>query len=120
MDGIKITARNLFYLLLQALKEANDNYREDHVLFCYLTSSPRLIRYQGNLVEVLLFPEANFQPKVIGIIVDILEQLNASRLSMPDSSTKRLHFRLHQKNSILFGVKPKKGAVTNAVTNYTG
>ena len=37
MDGAKITARNLFYLLLQSFKEAYDNYRDDHMLFRHLS-----------------------------------------------------------------------------------
>lgn len=120
MDAIKITARNMFYLLLQPFKETYDNYRDDHVLFRHLTRSPGLIRYQGDIVEVLLLPQANFPPKVVRVIEELLAQLNASRLTMPDGSAKVLHFRLHQKNDILFGVETKSGAATSIFTSHTG
>jgi hypothetical protein len=60
MDGIKITARNLFYILLQPFKEAYNNYREDQVLFRHLTRSHGLLRDRGPVTEVLLFPEGNY------------------------------------------------------------
>lgn len=120
MDGIKITARNMFYLLLQPFKESYDNYRDDHVLFRHLTRSTGLIRYHDDIVEVLLLPEANFPPKVILIIEELLAQLNASRLTMPDGSAKVLHFRLHQKNNILFGVEATSGAAANIFTHHAG
>jgi hypothetical protein len=53
-------------------------------------------------MEVLLFPEARFPPKVVGIINEMLAQLNASQLSMPNGSGKTLYFRLIQQESILF------------------
>ena len=53
-------------------------------------------------MEVLLFPEARFPPKVTGIINEMLEQLNASQLTMPNGSGKTLYFRLIQQESILF------------------
>jgi hypothetical protein len=53
-------------------------------------------------MEVLLFPEARFPPKVVGIINEMLVQLNARQLTMPNGSGKRLHFRLIQQESILF------------------
>lgn len=102
MDGIKITARNLFYMLLQPFKEAYNNYRDDHVLFRHLTRSHGLLRDRGPVMEVLLFPEARFPPKVVGIINEMLAQLNASQLTMPNGSGKTLHFRLIQQESILF------------------
>jgi hypothetical protein len=102
MDGIKITARNLFYILLQPFKEAYNNYRDDHVLFRHLTRSHGLLRDRGPVMEVLLFPEARFPPKVVGIINEMLGQLNASQLTMPNGSGKMLHFRLIQQESILF------------------
>lgn len=107
MDGIKITARNQFYLLLQPFKEAYDNYRDDHVLFRHLTRSSGLIRNRGDCVEVLLFPQANFPPKVIGIIGDLLDQLNNRRLTMPNNSGKTIQFGLLQNNKTQFEIKPK-------------
>ncbi|MCP4949713.1 MAG: hypothetical protein GY923_19690 [Aestuariibacter sp.] len=102
MDSIKITARNLFYILLQPFKQAYNNYRDDHVLFRHLTRSHGLLRDRGPVMEVLLFPEARFPPKVVGIINEMLAQLNASQLSMPNGSGKTLYFRLIQQESILF------------------
>ncbi|MCP5013770.1 MAG: hypothetical protein GY938_00635, partial [Ketobacter sp.] len=105
MDGIKITARNLFYLLLQPFKEAYNNYRDDHVLFRHLTRSQGLLRDRGSLMEVLLFPQARFPPKVASIINKVLEQLNARKLTMPNGSGKTLYFRLIQQENILFCIE---------------
>lgn len=106
MDGIKITARNFFYLSLQPFKQAYDNYRDDHVLFRHLTRSSGLIRYHGERVEVLLMPEANYPPKVVKIIDDMLFQLNASRMPMPDNSGGILSFRLVRSESMRLEIKP--------------
>ncbi len=102
MDGIKITARNLFYLLLQPFKKAYNNYRDDHVLFRHLTRSHGFLCDRGAVMEVLLFPEARFPPKVMGIFNDMLEELNSWKLVIPNGSGKTLYFRLIQKESILF------------------
>ena len=105
MDGIKITARNFFYLLLEPFKQAYDNYRDDHVLFRHLTRSSGLIRYQGSVVEVLLIPEADYPPKVAKIIDDMLAQLNANQMAVPDSSGGILHFRLARSESMRLTIR---------------
>jgi len=102
MDGIKILTRNLFYIQFQPFKEAYNNYRDDHVLFRHLTQAHGFLRNQGNYVEVVLFPAACFQPKVIGIINDMLDKLNRERLVMPDHSERTLHFRLIDSENALF------------------
>ena len=102
MDGIKITARNLFYLLLQPFKKDYNNYRDDHVLFRHLTRSHGFLYDRGAVMEVLLFPEARFPPKVMGIINDMLEELNTRKLIMPNGSGKTLYFKLIQQESISF------------------
>lgn len=112
MDGIKITARNLFYLLLQPFKDAYDNYRDDHVLFRHLTRSAGVMRETDNRVEVLFLPQANFPPKVAGIISDLLEQLNRRLISMPDQSGRVIRFGLLLNDTIEFEIK------TNNGTNY--
>ncbi len=117
MDGIKITARNLFYLLFQPFKAAYDNYRDDHVLFRHLTRSTGLIRDMPNSVEVLLLPEANFPPKVVGIINDLLEQLNRQLLSMPDQSGRIIRFGLLQNDKIEFEIKISNNAVKDQLLN---
>ena len=102
MDGIKILARNLFYIQFQPFKEAYNNYRDDHVLFRHLTQTHGFLRDQGAYVEVVLFPAACFQPKVIGIINAMLDKLNRERLVMPDRSERTLHFRLiDSKNALI-------------------
>ncbi len=110
MDGIKIMARNLFYLSFQPFKEAYDNYRDDPVLFRHLTRSAGLIRETDDEVEVLLLPEANFPPKVVGIIKDLLNQLNRSSLPMPDQSGRIIRFGLLQKDRIQFEIKTSQRA----------
>ena len=105
MDGIKITARNMFYLLFQPFKAAYNNYRDDHVLFRHLTRSAGLIQESDDSVEVLLLPEANFPPKVIGIINDLLEQQNRYLIYMPDQSGRIIRFGLLQSDKIEFEIK---------------
>ena len=105
MDGIKIIARNLFYLLFKPFKEAYDNYRDDHMLFRHLTRSAGLIRETSERIEVLLLPEANFPPKVVGIINDLLKQLNSHLISIPDQSYRIIHFSLLQNEKIEFEIK---------------
>ena len=102
MDGIKITARNLFCLLLQPFKKDYNNNRDDHVLFRHLTRSHGFLCDRGAVMEVLLFPEARFPPKVMGIINGMLEELNARKLIMPNGSGKTLYFKLIQQESISF------------------
>lgn len=111
MDGIKIMARNLFYLSFQPFKDAYDNYRDDHVLFRHLTRSAGLIRETADGVDVLLLPEANFPPKLIGIIKELLNQLNRSLLTMPDQSGRIIRFGLLQNDKIQFEIKSSHRAV---------
>ena len=68
MDSIKLLARNRFTIQFQPFKKAYNNYRDDHVLFRHLTQAHGFLRDPGTYVEVVLFPAACFQPKVIGII----------------------------------------------------
>jgi hypothetical protein len=56
-------------------------------------------------MEVLLFPQARFPPKVAAIINEMLEQLNTRKLTMPNGSGKTLYFRLIQQENILFCVE---------------
>ena len=111
MDGVKIIARNLFYLLLQPFKEAYDNYRDDHMLFRHLTRSPGLIRETDNKVEIVFLPQANFPPKVLGIINDLLEQLNHRLLPMPDQSGRIIQFGLLQNDAIEFKIKTSNNTI---------
>jgi len=103
MEGIKILARNLFTIQFQPFKDAYDNYRDDHVLFRHLTQAHGFLRDHGTYVEVVLFPAACFQPKVIGIINAMLDKLNSEQLVMPDHSERTLHFRLIDNESELIG-----------------
>ncbi|MFT5133849.1 MAG: hypothetical protein ACI9SC_002322 [Gammaproteobacteria bacterium] len=105
MDGIKITARNLFYLQFQAFKEAYNNYRDDHVLFRHLTRAHGLIQQQGNKVDVLLLTESDFPPKVTLIVEDILDQLSKNQLMMPDDSGRTLKIQQLQTDQMVFAVK---------------
>ncbi len=111
MDGIKIMARNLFYLSFQPFKDAYDNYRDDHVLFRHLTRSAGMIRETADGVDVLLLPEAKFPPKLIGIIKELLNQLNSSLLTMPDQSGRIIRFGLLQNDEIQFEIKSSHRAV---------
>ena len=101
MEGIKILARNLFYIQFQPFKDAYDNYRDDPVLFRHLTQAHGFLRDQGTYVEGVLFPAACFQPKVIGIINAMLDKLNSEQFVMPDHSERTLHFRLIDNESAL-------------------
>jgi hypothetical protein len=63
------------------------------------------MRKTDNRVEVLFLPQANFPPKVVGIVNDLLEQLNRRLLSMPDQSGRIIRFGLLQNGAIEFEVK---------------
>jgi hypothetical protein len=65
-------------------------------------------------MEVLLFAQARFPPKVASIINDVLEQLNARRLTMPNGSGKTLYFRLIQQEDILFCIEEDSSATESA------
>ena len=104
LDGVKILARNSFYMYLRPFIQAYNNYRDDHMLFRHLTRAPGLVRDRGDCVEVLLIPQACFSPKVTTIFNAILEKINHSQPCMPDGSGRKIIIRLLQNNKTLFDV----------------
>ena len=100
MDAIKITARNLFYRALAPFKAAYNNYRDDHDYFRQLSQSAGVLRWTGTEIEVHLVPTVNYAPKLRKIIDRVLQDLNASELTLPDGSGRKLRLRLTRKEQI--------------------
>jgi hypothetical protein len=100
MDAIKLTARNLFYLALAPFKAAYNNYRDDHDYFRQLSQSAGVLRWTETEIEVHLVPTVNYAPKLRKIIDRVLQELNASDLTLPDGSNRKLRLRLTRKEQI--------------------
>ena len=100
MDAIKITARNLFYRAFAPFKAAYNNYRDDHDYFRELSQSAGVLRWTGQEIEVHLVPTVNYAPKLRKIIDCVLQDLNASGLTLPDASGRKLRLRLTRKEQI--------------------
>ena len=100
MDELKLIGRNAFYEALAPFKEEYNNYRDDHVLFRNLTHAHGVLIERSDEVEVLLYPTANYPPKMKIIVSEYLDRLNAVPTLLPDGSGRRLRFRLAQKCGI--------------------
>ncbi len=104
MDSVKILARNIFYLIMEPFKKLYDNYRDDHVIFRNLTRSHGCIRFKENIVDVILFPTAHYQPKMRSIVETILEQINSTQPPMPDNSGRIIRFSIEEKKKKLLAI----------------
>jgi hypothetical protein len=104
MDVLKLIGRNSFYKNIEPFKELYDNYRDDHALFRNLTHAHGVLIERADEVEVILYPTANYPPKVARIVNKFLEQLNASSPLVPDGSDRRLRFRLAEKTGIQLAI----------------
>lgn len=104
MDSIKIIARNIFYQALEPFKNLYNNYRDDHVVFRNLTQSHGCILFGEKELEVVLYPTANYQPKVHRIMEQYLQKVNESKPVLPDGSGRSIHFKLAKKTKKLFAI----------------
>ncbi len=94
MDAIKVMARNMFYMALQPFKEKYNNYRDDHVLFRYLTLSGGTIAENNHGYKIMLQPQMEYQPKVKKIINQLLDQINATKPLLPNGSRANIEISL--------------------------
>lgn len=77
MDGLRITARNLFYQLFGPFKAAYDNYRDDHDHFRKLTQSPGVIEVSAQQIVIHLMPRTNYGGQLKKAVIQTLDGLNA-------------------------------------------
>jgi len=108
MDMLKLIARNTFYKKLAPFKSMYDNYRDDHALFRNLTHAHGLVFQQSDSVEAVLFPTAHYPPKLRRIMEVLLDEINATKPSMPDGSGRSLRFRLGEKSGIKLAIVPEQ------------
>jgi len=100
MDGLRITARNLFYQALQPFKEAYDNYRDDHDHFRKLTQSPGVLEVSAGQIVIHLLPRTNYGGELRKIVSQTLEGLNGKGLEHPCLPGRKLKFRLGQRSEM--------------------
>ena len=100
MDGLRITARNLFYQLFQPFKGAYDNYRDDHDHFRKLTQSPGVIEVSAQQIVIHLMPRTNYGGELKKAVIQTLDGLNAQGLDHPRLPGRKLKFRLGQRSEM--------------------
>jgi len=108
MDVIKIIARNIFYRSIEPFKNLYNNYRDDHVIYRNLTQADGCIHYGENIVKVILFPTAQYSPKIRSVVNKYLHLLNYSSPIMPDGSNRKIVFSLANQENIIAIQKGKK------------
>ena len=99
-DGLKITARNLFYQALQPFKAAYDNYRDDHDHFRNLTQSPGILEVNAQQIIVHLMPRTAYGGELRTAVLKTLEGLNAAGMDHPCLPGRKLKFRLGQRSEM--------------------
>jgi hypothetical protein len=82
MDMLKITARNIFYKLLEVFRPLYDNYRDDCALLREITRLSGIVVREGGMISVKLWAKADYQPRQLCVITTFLrmmtEFINAS------------------------------------------
>jgi hypothetical protein len=106
MDGLRITARNLFYQLFQPFKAAYDNYRDDHDHFRKLTQSPGVIEVSAQQIVIHLMPRTNYGGQLKKAVLQTLDGLNAQGLHHPRLPGRKLKFRLGQRAEMELKMNP--------------
>lgn len=85
LDAVKITARNIFYILSRIFRPIYNNYRNDHQILRELLRSHGTIIPFGSFVKIELDVTRNFQPeqlkKIKAFLNIISDNINASRQS---------------------------------------
>ena len=100
MDTLKIIARNQFYRSLHPFQEAYNNRRDDHDHYRELTQCDGVLKWTGEEIEVHLMPRVNYEPKLAGIIKEHLARLNATGLTLPDGSGRKLRLLLTSREQV--------------------
>ena len=96
----KLIARNAFYQALTPFKKMYNNYRDDHAIFCNLSSSDGFMITRSDEVEIHLFPTAHYRPGLRIIVKELFDRINAAGPRIPDGSDRRICFRLGEKTGI--------------------
>jgi len=86
--------------MLQPFKVQYDNFRDDHAIFRNLTRAHGVLSHSEDEVLVQLFPTAHHPPALRNTFEEMLEQLNADALPMPDGSGRLIRFSLGDKAGI--------------------
>lgn len=100
LDGLRITARNLFYQALQPFKKAYDNYRDDHDHFRKLTQSSGVLEVSAQQILIHLLPRTNYGGELRKVVTQTLEGINAQGLEHPCLPGRKLKFRLGQRSEL--------------------
>jgi hypothetical protein len=100
LDGLRITARNLFYQALQPFKQAYDNYRDDHAHFRSLTQSPGVLEVSAQQIVIHLLPRTQYGGRLRKAVQQTLTALNAQGCGHPCWPGKQLKFRLGQRGEL--------------------
>ena len=100
MDGLRISARNLFYQALQPFKKAYDNYRDDHDHFRKLTQSPGVLEVSAQQIVIHLMPRTNYGGELRKAVITTLDGINAKGLEHPCLPGRKLKFRLGQRSEM--------------------
>jgi hypothetical protein len=100
MDVIKITARNLFYEMLEPFKNAYNNFRDDHVWFRFLLQGPGILAQEKEGVACHLVQQTELPKSVHKVGTAILEKLSSLNLVLPDNSQRPIRFTFTPKSAI--------------------
>jgi len=75
MDMLKITARNIFYKLLEVFRPLYDNYRDDCALLREITRLSGIVVREGGRISVKLWAQADYQPRQLSVITTFLRMM---------------------------------------------
>ena len=100
LDGLRITARNLFYQALQPFKKAYDNYRDDHDHFRKLTQSSGVLEVSADQILIHLLPRTNYGGGLRKVVTQTLEGINGKGLEHPCLPGRKLKFRLGRRSEL--------------------
>ncbi len=78
MDALKITARNIFQLLLVEFRQFYDNRRDDHAILRLLSTSSGVIRETDGVTHIGLWLRGNFPPAIQRACSAFLDHLSAA------------------------------------------
>ena len=75
MDMLKISARNIFYKLLEVFRPLYDNYRDDCALLREITRLSGIVVREGGMITVKLWAQADYQPRQLSVITTFLRMM---------------------------------------------
>jgi hypothetical protein len=72
MDALRVTARNVFYRLMELFKPMYDNFRDDHAILRLLTRAPGIIRTEKHALVVELWPRGQLPRRLRRVAKQLL------------------------------------------------